>query len=240
VTVLRLIAVLLVALPALVVGGCGSDESAEPTITADVEAIRTAAATAMAEIDTARFSVERSGAPIYIDDGDTLAFERAEGRFSAPASADALFTVVAGSLTVEIGAVTIDGATWITNPATGRWEEAPEDLSFDPASLLAPRTGWSPLLADGLSRVELREPAPDDDNRYHLRGVAEGARISVLTGGLVDQSVPIDLWIDAVSGHVVEARFDVETDEGESGWRLKLGDYGAEVEVERPELGAGS
>jgi len=224
----------------MLAGACSSDEPDKAAIAADVDAVRAAAAQAMSDIDTVRFSIGRSGAVVYIDDGDSLAFERAEGRFAAPASADALITVTAGSLTTEVGAVAIDGATWITNPATGRWEPAPEDLSFDPASLFKPDLGWSPLLATGLRRAELLEPAPDDDNRYHLRGIAEAQPISVLTGGLVDQSVPIDLWIDAASGRVVEARFDADTGQGVSSWLLALSDYGANVEVERPDLGAGS
>jgi hypothetical protein len=234
---LAVLALLVVALAA----ACGgSDEPAEPTIAADVDAIRTASAQAMADIDTARFSIERSGAVVHVDEGDTLAFERAEGRYAAPSSAEALVTVNVGSLTAEIGAIAIEGTTWITNPATGRWEVAPEDLSFDPASLFKPDFGWTALLADGLRQAELLKPAPDGDNRYHLRGIADAGPISTLTSGLVDESVPIDLWIDATSGYVVEARFDAGTGDDVSSWRLVLSDYGTPVEIEPPELGSGS
>jgi len=39
---------------------------------------------------------------------------------------------------------------------------------------------------------------------------------------------------------VVEARLDADTGQGVSSWLLALSDYGANVEVERPDLGAGS
>lgn len=218
----------------------GSDEAAQPTIPADVGAVRSAAATAMAQIDTARFSIERGGAVVHVDEGDTLGFERAEGRYAAPSSAEALVTVIVAGLTAEIGAIAIDGTTWITNPATGRWEAAPEGLSFDPASLFKPNFGWTALLTDGLQQAELLEPAPDADDRYHLRGVADAGPISTLTSGLVDESVPVDLWIDATSGYVVEARFDAGTGDDVSSWRLTLSDYGAPVEIEPPELSSES
>ncbi len=228
-----------VALLAIVLlGACSAGEPEQPVIPAGAGAVRMEAAEAMAQIDTVRFTIERTGAIVYIDGGDTLAFERAEGRYAAPAAADALITITVGGLTMELGAVSIEGATWITNPATARWEAAPDDLSFDPAGLFKPDLGWSPLLATGLRQAELVEPAPDDANRYHLRGIAAAEPISTLTGGLVDQSVPIDLWVDAVSGHVREARFDAEAPDGPSSWRLVLADYGAEVEIERPDLGS--
>lgn len=235
------VVVLAVALAVVAaLGACGSDDGpAEPAIPADAAAVRAAAAEVMGEVSSARFTIERGGAPVHIDDEDALAFERAEGRFAAPASSDAILTLTAGGTAIEVGAVAIDGETWITNPVTGRWEDAPESLAFDPATLFDPDLGWRPLLADGLRDVVLLEPAPDDDGRYRLRGVADASRIEVLTGGLVEQRVPIDIWVDAVSGRVTEARFEAAAPEGTSTWRIALSGYGDEVVVTEPELGTG-
>lgn len=234
---LRFLLVVVAALAVALGTGCGSDEPAGTTIAADVDAVRTAAARAMGEVDTVRFTIERSGAVVHIDEGGALAFERASGRFAAPSSADALVTVTAGGAAIEIGAVAIDGTTWITNPVSGRWEEAPAGLGFDPATLFDPDLGWRPLLATGLRDARLVEPEPDADGRYHLRGVADAERIAVLTGGLVDESVPIDVWVEATTGRVLEARFETGEPDGVTAWRLALSDYGEPVDVEAPDVG---
>jgi hypothetical protein len=207
---------------------------------ADPEVIRAEAARAMGTVESARFSIERGGEVVHIDDAGTLAFERAEGRFAAPASSDALITIGAGGTRIEVGAVAVDGTTWITNPVTGKWEVAPKSLAFDPATMFDPELGWRPLLATGLSNTRLTTPEPDEDGRYHLQGKADSERISVLTGGLVEQSVPVDLWIDADTGLVAEARFRAGAPSGPSTWRLLLSEYGTDIEVERPQLDADS
>jgi hypothetical protein len=234
--------VLLAAAVVVVValGACGGDDGpAEPAIPPDAVAVRIAAAEAMGEVGSARFTIEREGAPVHIDDEEALAFERAEGRFAAPASSDAVLTLSANGTAIEVGAVAVDGETWITNPVTGRWEAAPESLAFDPATLFDPDVGWRPLLADGLRDVALVEPAPDEAGRYRLRGVADASRTEVLTGGLVEQRVPIDVWVDAVSGRVTEARFEASAPEGTSAWRIALSGYGDEIVVTPPDLGTG-
>lgn len=237
----RISTILVVLAVALAVGACSSDDtSAPPALPADPEVIRTEASRAMGNVESARFSIERGGEVVHIDDADTLAFEKAEGRFAAPASSDALITVSAGGTRIEVGAVAVDGNTWITNPVTGNWEVAPESLAFDPATMFDPELGWRPLLASGLLNTRLTTPEADEDGRYHLQGDADAERISVLTGGLVEQGVPVDLWIDADTGLVEEARFPAETPSGPSTWRLLLSEYGTDIEVERPQLGADS
>jgi lipoprotein LprG len=226
------------ALLALLGAACSSDGDRSAAIPADVDAIRAAAADAMGRVETARFTIERGGAEVPIDDEGVLVFDRAEGRYAAPASADAVVAARAGGVATEVGAIAIDGEIWITNPVTGRWESAPEGLGFDPTVMFDPRRGWRPLLASGLDDAALVEQEPDADGRYHLRGVAGAARIAVLTSGLVDQAVPIDIWIDGDSGEVREASFATTGPDGTSTWRVTLSGYGDPVEVTPPETGA--
>ena len=98
------------------------------------EPVLEAAAEAMGSVESVRFMLERSGAPIYIDPLDTLRFESTEGQYSAPSSANAVVTLAVGSVNAQIGAIAIEGTTWLTNPITGEWEDAPEGYVFDPAT----------------------------------------------------------------------------------------------------------
>lgn len=229
------------ALLALV--SCSSDpgpDAAATTTTAapvTVDDVLADASAAMAAVDTVAFAIERTGGEVFLDDAGAIRFDGAEGRFAAPAAAEAVLDVEALGFATQVGAVAIDGETWLTNPVSGAWEPAPEGLGFDPATLFDPEVGFAALLADGLTDAVLVDPEPDDRGRYQVRGTAAAERVATLTGGLVDEPTTIDLWIDAATGRVHEARFDGPAAEGTSAWRLTLADFGADVTITEPDLG---
>lgn len=230
--------VIAVLVAAALVSGCGGGaEASGPTLAPDVATILAESAATMGSVDTVRFEIERGGAPVYIDPLDALEFVRAEGRFQGPSSADALVVVAVGDLRAQVGAVAIDGDTWITNPITGDWEPTPEGYAFDPATLFDPQLGWRPLLASELTDPELLGlDEIDGEQLYHLRGLASEARISVITAGLVSQDVQLDLWVDPVDGAVRRAEFPTTYRGEESSWSLLFFDYGEPLEITIPDL----
>jgi lipoprotein LprG len=217
---------------------CSSGSSDEGAAPVDVESVLAASADAMAAIDTVSFQITRSGAPVYLDPGGSLAFEEATGRFSSQAAAaDAVVKVTALGIETQVGAVSIDGELLLSNPLTGTWERAPDTITFDPVSLFDPETGWQPLLRTDLTDAKLVDDA--EPGRRHVAGRASGARLAAITGGLVHDDAPIDLWLDIDTGRVLVAVFDTVTGAEPSKWRMELSDYGAEVVITRPELGSG-
>lgn len=226
---------------ALLAGACGSTEP-EPVLSANVDEVLAASATAMGSVETVRFEIERGGEPIYIDNTGTLEFKDALGRFVAPEKADAVVKVGISGLNVQIGAIAIDGTIWLSNPISGEWEQAPSSYGFDPTTLFSPEVGWRPLL-DG----EIQNPVligleeRDDEPRYHVTGSAPAVRIEKITAGLVrDQDVDLDLWLDPDTGHVLEVTFETETAAGVSTWELRFFDYGDDIEIVPPEELVGS
>ncbi|MDH3500248.1 MAG: LppX_LprAFG lipoprotein [Acidimicrobiia bacterium] len=233
---MRRIAAIVIA-TAVSAGACGGDETG-PTLAPNVDVVLAAATDAMTAVDTVYFTLERGGAPVYIDSLDTIAFESAEGRYAAPGRAEAVVQVSLVGLNTQIGAVAIDGVTWITNPITGDYEPAPAGYEFDPATLFDPAVGL-PLLLDGelggATLIGLEDR--DGEMRYHVRGTAPAERVEVITARLVrGQDVELDLWLDPVGGEVAEAAFSTEFNAGVTTWRLTFFDYGAEVEITEPNL----
>ncbi|HEX9856438.1 MAG TPA: LppX_LprAFG lipoprotein [Acidimicrobiia bacterium] len=224
------------ALALAVAAACGG--SSGTTIAGDIDAILAASSEAMGNVDSVRFVIERTGDAVYIDENGTIEFRDAEGRFVSPSTADASVTLAVAGLATRVGAVAIDGETWLSNPITGAWEPAPAGYSFDPATLFDPETGWRPLLADGFTDAEL--VGTEDVSgvtAYRLRGVASGDRVTSITAGLVTADmVDADVWIDTGTGEVVQVMFDVALPEGTATWRLAFSDYGAEFEIEQPDI----
>ncbi|HSR15243.1 MAG TPA: LppX_LprAFG lipoprotein [Gemmatimonadales bacterium] len=196
-------------------------------------AILEAAIAAMSGVDTVAFSMERSGAPVEIED---LEFASAEGRYAAPDSADALLSMRAGDLTVRLGTIAVGERVWLTNPLTGAWEQLDPGTGFNPAIVFDPRLGWVPLLGEDLSDpVYVGTEEVGGVEAHHLSGRIAARRIEALTGGLVEpQDVAADLWFDAVSGRIAAMSFTTRGPGGDTHWRIDLSEYGAPVDIRPP------
>lgn len=220
----------------LLSAACGSD-TATSTLPPEPTPVLAASAAAMGSIDAVRFRIERGGAPIYIDPLQTLNFSVAEGQFAAPSSASAVVTLAVGTIKAQIGAIAIDGVTWLSNPITGAWEDAPEGYEFDPATLFDPELGWRPLLADGLSDVEwLGADEREGESRYHIRAQADEDRVALILAGLIrKQPVAIDMWIEPETGYVREAELSTVFEGQTSDWLIEFTEFGEPVEISPPD-----
>lgn len=218
---------------ALVGAACSSAEEA-----LDPDAVIAQSIERMGEVESVTFFLERTGIPVYIDEANTIEFTEAEGRFLAPESTDALLTVRAFGIPARVGAVQIEGDTWITNPITGNWEDAPADFTFDVAALFDRTQGWSALLDGGLTNVNfVAEEEVDGEVLAHFRVTAPADRIEQITAGMVSgQAVDGDLWILRSSGEIRELAFDTDMTDGVTSWRLVMTEYGSEVEIAVPDL----
>lgn len=217
----------------LVVAACsGTPEAVDP------DAVIARSIERMGDVETVAFFLERTGIPVYIDEDNTIEFTSAEGRFLSPESTDALLTVRAFGIPARVGAVQIEGETWITNPITGAWEDAPAGFTFDVAALFDRTQGWSALLDGGLTNVLLvAEEEVDGETLAHFRVTAPADRIEQITAGMVSgQAVDGDLWILLSTGEIRELAFDTDMADGVTTWRLVMTDYGTEVEITAPDL----
>ena len=223
----------------LLTAACSSTEATTTTTPPTaVEVLEMAAAT-MGSVDTVQFSIERGGEPVYIDTQGFLEFVSATGRYAAPGTADALVTVSALGLSTEVGAVVIEGDTWLTNPITGTWEPTPPGYSFDPATLFDPQIGFRAMLQEGIPTVEdLGDEIVDEAPLRHVRFTASGERVEVVTAGMVrGEDVTIDAWIEPDSGELRRAMFPTTIGATPTEWDLSFFDYGADITITPPDLG---
>ena len=87
--------------------GGGEDLGGE-LLELDAVALQETSAQAMGEVESVRFGLARSGAPVFIDGAQSISLDNIDGRFAVPGSADAILGVtVSGSLRTELGAIAI-------------------------------------------------------------------------------------------------------------------------------------
>lgn len=230
---------LVVAASTLLLTACGGggEDLGGPKLATDAAALQDLAATAMGEVTSVRFGLDRAGAPVFIDPAESIALDRIDGRFSAPGSADAILDVtVNDSLGTKLGAIAIDEEVWLSNPVTGNFETLPVGFDIDPSLFFDPMGGWQPLVEDLTDVTFVAEEQRDELTRYHLTGTAPAERMQAITAGLVrGQDVDLDLWLHPVTAAVTSIEFSTEFDGATSNWVLELTEYGETFEIVPPE-----
>ncbi|MGZ5382449.1 MAG: LppX_LprAFG lipoprotein [Acidimicrobiia bacterium] len=223
---------------AAVAASCSSAEDTTTTAPPTAAELLATSAATMGSVDTVQFSIERGGEPVYIDAQGFLEFVSATGRFAAPGAAEALVTVSALGLSTEVGAVVIEGETWLTNPITGNWEPTPPGYTFDPATLFDPEVGFRAMLQEGIPSVEdVGDELVEEETLRHVRFTASGARVEVITAGMVrGEDVTIDAWIEPASGQLRRATFSTRIGAAPTEWDLTFFDYGADISITPPDL----
>lgn len=223
---------------AFVAASCGGASEPVAELAPDQDVVLDAAATAMAAVESVRFKIEWSGgAPIAIPDF-SADFVDAEGFFAAPGAANGVATLAVGNARAQLGVISIEGQTWLTEPITGAWMDAPSGFNVDLAILFDDVDGWGPLLADGLSEVQwLGREERNTEPRYRVRAVADADRVRTILAGLIPrQEVEIDMWLDTVTGHIREAELSTVYQGETSDWLIEFTEYGEPVEILPPDI----
>jgi lipoprotein LprG len=229
-TAAPLIAVALLAVPALTACGGGDDTESAADLLAHAK--RT-----LDETETLHFVLDSEGAP---ETGTELV--GGEGDIARPASFEGTLQVLAMGSTLDLAVVSVDGTVYAQLPFTSGYSVVdPAQFGFgDPGELIDPATGISQLLSQA-ENAELGE-----ERRVDGEVVREVT--ADLPGELVEQ-----ILTSEDPSRPVQARFSVAVDSGEllragltgpffsaeddATYRLELSDFGADVEITAPTPG---
>jgi lipoprotein LprG len=180
----------------ILVGACSSTT---PEIM-DPEEIVLRSVERMKSLSGFHFLIDRSGAPAFLNEEQSLSFRRAEGDFVAPDHAQAMIRVIGPGFVAEVQIVSIGEIQWETNFLTGEWQELPPEWGFNPAALFDPEVGIQPILEQDLNELEWMgmeelEEVPGA-SLYALTGEIDGERLNQLSLGMIGpETMTIKLWI---------------------------------------------
>lgn len=194
----------------------------------------------MQDLRSVHFTIERSGAPAYVDPGHTFIFRRAAGDFVAPDAARATVRVIGPALVAEVSIVSLGDQYWETNPLTGQWASYP-GLGYNPASLFNPATGLSALMRNDLTDVQLIGLEELEDlpgaKLFHLTAAAPGQPVMVMTADMIGRGrVTFEWWIEPDTYRTLRLRVvEPETDPKDpSVWVIDFDQFDADVSIEPP------
>jgi len=216
----------------LVAAGCKDGGAVTTTTTLpSVGQLLADTANTMETVETLRYEMELSGAPITL-----LGFglSSAIGQYAAPDASQAQLKVVVGGLTIELATIAIGDRSWVEIPIVGGWDEYTGSRAFNPAIIFDPDLGWRPLLTTDIGNARLLEVT---DDRFRVTGTTAPERVEVLTAGLVDaQPVDLIIDIDRDTGVVTGMDFTTIGEDGETIWKLRLSEFGSEVSINPPQV----
>lgn len=220
----------------LVLNGCSRTPAAPPP--AEIVDRAVGALTAASGF---RFSIDRGGAPAYLDAGETISFRRAEGVYIAPDRARATVRVIVPGLVAEVSMIAIGDRYWETNLLTRAWVELPAGQAFNPADLFDAADGLPSLLESGLSDlayaglVELEEVP--GVSLFEVRGTLDTAALYDLSFNLIGPDpAAVQLWVHPETFETYRIVIVEPAASGEepTTWQVDFWDFGAEESISPP------
>jgi hypothetical protein len=229
-TAAPLLALALLAVPALTACGGSSDTDSAADLLADAKQT-------LDETETLHFVLGSEGAP---EVGAELV--GGEGDIARPASFEGTLQVLAMGSTLDLAVVSVDGTVYAQLPFTSGYSVVdPAQFGFgDPGALIDPETGISQLLAEAENAELGEERRVEGDVVREVTADLPGELVEqILTSEDPSRSVQARFSIAVDSGELLRAEltgpfFSAEDD---ATYTLELSDFGADVEITAPTTG---
>ncbi len=190
------------------------------------------------------FLVDRSGAPAFLDQNETIAFRRAEGKYVTPNRVYAKVRVIAPGLVAEVQLINIEGEQWETNLFSGEWQTSDTRYTFNPARLFDPNSGIPFILANHLSDLSLlgMEEIPEVPGKklYAIEANMQGEYASEMTYGMIDKDpLNVKVWIEPNTFDVYRIVLVDPMNAGETEattWQIDFWNFDKTFDIQKPIL----
>lgn len=233
---LRLVILLVVSFALL--AGCAPEPPP-----ADVLALVETAASHIQTAEAFAVSIERGGAPVYIDGNGVINFLRATGSYVAPDRVQARVRVQVSGLAGDIDVIAIGEEQYYRHAILtgGAWLNAEFSPGFNAETLVRSESGLARAMR-AIKSLTLVGPVTLDGVRmWHLTGTAVGSEVAALTIGLIpaEDDVEVSLYIRADTGQaermvLVQPDTVSEAEPEPSTWTVEVYDYNGDYTITAP------
>jgi len=196
------------------------------------------AAKSMLDQSTLHFKIDIEGAAVVINPGLGLSLRSAEGDFVRPDRMGVHLKIITPVAAIEADMIALGDEQYLTNFLTRQWEPLPAQFGFNPAVMFHPQYGLDRTLEGGLDdAANAGVESIDGAQAYHVTGSLDGARLQVMSGGLISTNrVNAEVWVDAQTFAVRRVvLLDAATGAEKSlTWVLTFSQFGQPVVIEAP------
>jgi hypothetical protein len=206
----------------------------------EVRSVLEASSQRLTETNSLHFKLSVEGTT-YIDDGQTIQLNAAEGSVVRPDMVEASFKAeIAGLAISTIQLITVGDESWTTNIITGDWEPAPTEFGYDATVLFSDTEGLGYIMLNAVDPVLLPDEELNDRDVYRVQTSGDAALIGPVTSDtMTGYPVGIDVWIDKETYDVVKVVLveapTPEKDEPAT-WTLELSQQNEEITIEPPDV----
>lgn len=228
---------------ALVVSACGSSNkqqtpAATPAPTPTPRAILDAASARWGQVKSAHYTLTIDG-NVYLDDQHTLALRGAQGDLLRPNSATAKANISLAGANVSINMIAVGNSQFITNPITGKWQQAPQGLNYNPSIIFDPQNGIQGVLRKAQDLSLVGNEQVNGAATQHLRGKVARAAVTPMTGNAFKgDPIDFDIWVTKDTRDIVKiVLHDTASDQGASPatWTLLMSKLNSPVTIATPQ-----
>ena len=185
---------------ALMVVACGQEQLATPLPSAtpvDPKAELRRTVDRLLDLQSVSFVLEHTVGATVLTSG--IEMRRAYGNVVIPGKFDVTVEAQAGNLYIELGAASIDGVTYMTNPITGQWAETPpESIPINLVTLGSTLAG----IVEAVRAPELRgEAVWDGAGVYQIGGSIRSEDLRELVPNAAGgYAVGLEVWLEREGG----------------------------------------
>lgn len=231
--------ILLFVATMLALAAC-SNTAAQPP---DVLTIVEEAARHIQEANSFAVTIERTGAPVFIDPNGLINFLRASGYYVAPDRVQARVRVTVSGLAGDIDVIAIGNDQYYRHSVLtgGQWLAAEFSPGFNAEALVRSESGLSRAMQAINDLALVGEQSLNGIRVWHLTGTAAGSEVAALTIGLIpaEADVQVDLFVRTDNGQaerMVIVQPDTVSDAfpEPSTWTVEVYDYNGEYAVQAP------
>lgn len=219
---------LLVVICSLVIAAC---TQAAPTPAP--EELLAQAATAMEEVQSLQFVIERIGDPIPIEEALNASLLSAAGEYDATSGVHVTASVQLGETPGEAEMLWVAEGMYISVPPLPYMPPPGGSIGFDPTIIFDPESGLPYILTEVLQNPTIiGVEQVEEFQTYHITAQAGGEDLETLAGGVVGEGeTTVDLWIEVDTGRVARISL-LETED--TGYRIDFYAFNEPVEIPTP------
>jgi len=209
--------------------------SPSPTLTPlSAEQVLTQGSQKLEAANSFHFVLDHSGGGTPIAMG--IEMTKAVGDLVKP---DKLKTVISGTamnMAIQVQVITVDHATWMTNPLSGKWELLPDE--FQVLSIFDPSTGVAAIMKGMAGAVRLSDEDLQGTACYHLSGDIDSGNLSAISGSSVKGvTIKAEIWIakeDSLPRLIKLTGKISETEKDGIIRTLSFSNFNLDVKIEKP------